>query len=411
MIRCSVQWLNGWTPVMPIAMPRRSARAAVARRPSAISRAAEAKLSCLTVRNSSSLAMSSPEKRSRSRSSAPSIMSSKRLTRASVSGSSSWNSSSTPIVKSVDDSNRSRTPARMLDPGWSISSGTGANSRARSWPRPLRQIEVERVEELDGRARGVDRHVGRDGQERVRVVEDDLHAGGDQVVRDHLGRVRRHGEHADHDPVVADHLRQLGVVADQEVADARAHLVRVGVEDRGDPEPVVGEDPGAGDRLAEVARAEQGDVVLPRGAQDLPDLADQQVDVVADAALAELAESGQVPADLSRVDVRVLGDRLRGDGGLPHLLRLRQHLQVSGQPRGDPKREPILSHGPLVPPAAGSAGRRACDTPLQKLVREITERKRLPARERLRCGYPSWKSALSRAAGEPSAPNAITRSR
>ena len=51
---------------------------------------------------------------------------------------------------------------------------------------------------------------------------------------------------------------------------------------------MVGEDVRRGDRLAEVAGAEQRDVVLAGGAQDLADLRDERVDVVAHAALAEL---------------------------------------------------------------------------------------------------------------------------
>jgi hypothetical protein len=49
---------------------------------------------------------------------------------------------------------------------------------------------------------------------------------------------------------------------------------------------VVGEDRRVGDRLAEVAGPEQGDVVLARGLQDLADLGQQRLDVVADPALA-----------------------------------------------------------------------------------------------------------------------------
>ena len=95
----------------------------------------------------------------------------------------------------------------------------------------------------------------------------------------------------------------------------------VGVEHRDDAEAVVGEDVRRRDRAAEVAGAEQRDVVLAGGAQDLADLRDQRVDVVADAALAELAESGEVAADLRRVDVRVLRELLRGDRLLAHLAR------------------------------------------------------------------------------------------
>ena len=77
------------------------------------------------------------------------------------------------------------------------------------------------------------------------------------------------------------------------------------------------------------------DVVLPLSAEDLADLAEQRVDVVADAALAELAERRQIAPDLGRVDVRVVRDLLRGDPALAHLLRLRQHLQVPAEPSRD----------------------------------------------------------------------------
>src|SRR5262249_24481456 len=42
-------------------------------------------------------------------------------------------------------------------------------------------------------------------------------------------------------------------------------------------------------------------------------------------------------------DVRVVGDLLRRDPVLPHLLRLRQHLQVAGKAGGDPDADPIIA--------------------------------------------------------------------
>ena len=134
---------------------------------------------------------------------------------------------------------------------------------------------------------------------------------------------------------------EAAVVADLDVADRPPDLLRVGVEDGGDVDPVLGEDRRARDRLAEAAGADQRDVVLALRAQDLADLAEQRVDVVADPALAELAESREVAPDLGRVDVRVVGDLLRGDALLAHLLRLGQHLEVAGQPRRDADRQPI----------------------------------------------------------------------
>ena len=87
-----------------------------------------------------------------------------------------------------------------------------------------------------------------------------------------------------------------------------------------------------GDGLAQVARAEQRDVVLTRRAQDLADLRDERIDVVAHAPLAELAEAREVTPDLRGIHIGVLGDGLARDGGLPHPLRLREHLQVPGEP-------------------------------------------------------------------------------
>ena len=84
---------------------------------------------------------------------------------------------------------------------------------------------------------------------------------------------------------------------------------------------------------------DQRDVVLALRAQDPADLPEQRLDVVADAALAELAEAGEVAADLRRVDVGVVRDLLGGDPVLAHLLRLRQHLQVPAQARRDADRQ------------------------------------------------------------------------
>src|SRR5262249_3191647 len=149
----------------------------------------------------------------------------------------------------------------------------------------------------------------------------------DQVVGDLLRCLTRHRENADDDLVVADRALEVGVRAYLELADPLPDLALVGVEDRDDPETVVGEDVRPRDRTPEMARAEQRDVVLARGPQDLAYLPDERVDVVADAALAELAEAGQIAADLRRVDVRVVRELLGGDRGLAHLVGLRQDLE------------------------------------------------------------------------------------
>src|SRR4051812_33513669 len=220
----------------------------------------------------------------------------------------------------------------------------------------LRQIEVERVEEVNGGAGGVDGHVRRHLHQRLGVVEDDLDAGVDEVAGHALRRVGRHREHADDDVLLVDDLAEVGVGPHPQLAslaDGLADLAVVGVEDRDDPEAVVGEDVRARDRLAEVARTEQRDVVLAARPQDLADLGDERVDVVADAALAELAEARQVAPDLRRVDVRVVRQLLRRDRVLAHLLGLGQDLQVARQAGCDAEGQPFAAsldelHAPAV---------------------------------------------------------------
>jgi hypothetical protein len=185
------------------------------------------------------------------------------------------------------------------------------------------------------------RHLGRNLQQLLGVVEDDLHTGLDQSVGDGLGCGGRHGEDADDDLLLGDDPLELAEVAHLEAADLCADDRRVDVEHGDDLEAVVGEDVGAGDRLAEVADAEEGDVVLAGGAQDLADLPHQRLDVVADATLAELAEAREIAADLGRVDVGVVGEFLGGDRLAAHLAGLGQHLQVTREAGGDAKREAL----------------------------------------------------------------------
>ena len=116
------------------------------------------------------------------------------------------------------------------------------------------------------------------------------------------------------------------------------------VEHGRDVDPVLGENRRARNCAPEPAGADEGQVVLALRAQDLPDLVEERIGPIPDTALAEPAERGQVATDLGRVDVRVLGDLLRGDPVLPHLPRLCQDLQVPAQARRDSDRQPIRHH-------------------------------------------------------------------
>src|SRR5829696_3967916 len=163
-------------------------------------------------RISISLEMSSPAIASASTGSAcaASRRVSKRGTSSSVPGSRRANSSSIPTVPSVEASKVSRAVARSI---------IGA----------LGEVEVQRVEEVDGRAGRVHRHLRRHVQQRLGVVEDDLDARVDELVGELLRRGGGDGEDADDDVLLLDDLAQLRRAADRGGPDPLPDLALVGV--------------------------------------------------------------------------------------------------------------------------------------------------------------------------------------
>ena len=93
-------------------------------------------------------------------------------------------------------------------------------------------------------------------------------------------------------------------------ARAAADLVALGVEERDDREAFLPEARVVGEREPEVAGAEDRDADGAIEPEDHPQVALELLDVVADAAHAELAEVGEVLADLGGVQMELLGQRL-----------------------------------------------------------------------------------------------------
>src|SRR5918994_6130934 len=170
MISCSCHGLQGCVPVAPSSAPSRAASANSRERASRCLTTASAKCSPRPDRISISDLISSPATDSaRTGSScAAERSSSKRWSSESVRGSRIANSSSRPTVKSVEASKTSLTRC--------MSSKEGTSG----------EVEVERVEQVHGWARGVHRHLWRHLQKGLGVVEDDLHAGLYEVVGDLL---------------------------------------------------------------------------------------------------------------------------------------------------------------------------------------------------------------------------------
>ena len=110
---------------------------------------------------------------------------------------------------------------------------------------------------------------------------------------------RRHGDHRDVEPLAARDLLQLADVVDRNAASRFvADLLVRRVEQRGNLEPFLTEPRIVGQRQAEVAGAHDGDAQVAIEAENLPQMAAQILDVIADAADAKLAEVREILADL-----------------------------------------------------------------------------------------------------------------
>ena len=127
-----------------------------------------------------------------------------------------------------------------------------------------------------------------------------------------------------------------------------ADLGRVDVDDAGDGEAALAEPAVAGERLAEVAGADDDDRPVVGQAELAADLVDEVVDLVADAAGAVAAEVAEVLADLGGVDAGQLGEPLGRDAVDTLVALLGEDPQVHRQPGngglGDPAACAFGSH-------------------------------------------------------------------
>src|SRR5262249_40949276 len=89
-----------------------------------------------------------------------------------------------------------------------------------------------------------------------------------------------------------------------------------------------------GEREPEVAGAHDRDAQLAVETEDLPQVALQIADVIADAADAELAEVREVFPDLRGVEVKLFGERLRRDRADAGVFESVEAAQVHGKAVG-----------------------------------------------------------------------------
>ena len=164
-------------------------------------------------------------------------------------------------------------------------------------------------------------------------VQDAGDAGGDHPVGDVLGGGGRGGDHADGDAVLARRsARGRRTARTSTPATTSPCRCRVGVEQGDDAEAAAAEAGVVGERVAEVADADDDDRPVLGHADLAGDLVAQVVHVVPDAAGAVAAEVGEVLAELGAVDAGGGGELLAGAGGGAGLGEGGQRPQVDGQP-------------------------------------------------------------------------------
>src|ERR1043166_1859520 len=171
----------------------------------------------------------------------------------------------------------------------------------------LTLCEIERQAlERNGQIHALEFHFGRNLQRAGREIQDCLDPGRHDLI-DHWLRVRsRHGDHGDVEPIALGHALQfLDVVDGHPAARFVTDLFVRRVEERGDLEAFLAKPGIVRERESEIARAHDGHTKTSIQAEDLTQMSPQLLDVIADAANAELAEVREVLSDLRGVEMKL----------------------------------------------------------------------------------------------------------
>lgn len=174
--------------------------------------------------------------------------------------------------------------------------------------------EVAEAFELDGEVDVVNDDLFGDLEDGGREVEDGLNALGDEAVGDLLGDGPGDGEDGDFDVFFANegsdfvHSEDL----DSEVAGAFAGWL--GVKGGDDFEAFASEAAVSEEGAAEVTGADEDDGLEACGAEDVGEFFGEGGDGIAEAAGSEVADVGEVLAELGGFDAGGAGERDGGDG-------------------------------------------------------------------------------------------------
>ena len=174
--------------------------------------------------------------------------------------------------------------------------------------------EVAEAFELDGEVDVVNDDLFGDLEDGGREVEDGLNALGDEAVGDLLGDGPGDGEDGDFDVFFANegsdfvHSEDL----DSEVAGAFAGWL--GIKGGDDFEAFASEAAVSEEGAAEVTGADEDDGLEACGAEDVGEFFGEGGDGIAEAAGSEVADVGEVLAELGGFDAGGAGERDGGDG-------------------------------------------------------------------------------------------------
>ena len=185
--------------------------------------------------------------------------------------------------------------------------------------------------ELDGEVDGLDAYVVGDGDGDGGEVENSADAGGDEFVGDDLGGFSGDGHDGELDVLGGGDFGEVVHGFDGEFTEGVTGLVGVGVEDGGEAEAFAEEAAVGDEGAAEVTGADEEDVPDFVGAEDFAELGDEFFDAVADAGVAELAEVGEVFADLGVGVAEGVAELFGGDGGFVGFLQGFELSEVEAQ--------------------------------------------------------------------------------
>ena len=161
-----------------------------------------------------------------------------------------------------------------------------------------------------------------------------------EQVGDVLGTLGGNGDDSEEDRLLAHDPLELADRPDDEVSDSRSHLARIAVEERRHHEAARPQAVVLRDGRAQIARADDRDPLHVVRAEDVLDAIAEQLDVVADAPLAELPEVREVSANLRGVDLGHLGEPRRGDRLSALFAQVEQCVEVGRQALDDALRNP-----------------------------------------------------------------------